>query len=105
MSKTTTETKITPQYLAGRTKDQLINLCNLLVRENVELSHAHEPCHVASTTPDSGIVGVRAKKKAGRPRLDPSGERRDQSLNFLTPTEKATLYSLLIQTRKQETKP
>lgn len=34
-------------------------------------------------------------KKAGRPRLDPSGERRDQSLHQLTPTEKTWLKEQL----------
>lgn len=38
MSKTEIETKITPQYLASRSKDQLIDLVLLCVKENLDLS-------------------------------------------------------------------
>lgn len=45
-----------------------------------------------------------ARKGSGRKISDPSGEKRTQFRVYCTPTEKATLYSLLIQIRKKETK-
>lgn len=37
MSKTTTETKITPQYLRGKTKDEIIDHVMRLLKENDDL--------------------------------------------------------------------
>lgn len=43
-------------------------------------------------------------KKPGRPRLDPLGEKRDQSLHQLTPTEKKKLKALLLDIRSLQIK-